>query len=91
MNKKAKIQAIRELSGTPKTITLRFAEAENGNDLIVLGTFTQEQIDLINAGEMKINEDLSRLSDEILRRMAEGYLPKIYYNGNFATNQHQKQ
>jgi hypothetical protein len=79
MNKREKIQKIRNLICKPKAITLKYVDAENGKDIIVMGTYTQKQIDQINSGKVKIIEDLSRLSDEMLFRMKNGYQPKVYF------------
>lgn len=78
MNRKQKIQAIRETGKTIKSIKIQFVESENGNDLIVINDLKKWQIDLIDAGTVKVEQDLSRLSDEMLRRIADGYKPEIY-------------
>ena len=81
MNRTTKMKTILDLlAGKPKTITLKYIESPNRKDIYVLGRFSQKQIDLINSGKVKIIEDLSMLSDEMLFRMNNGYQPKVYYN-----------
>lgn len=79
MTRKEKIAAIRESTKTMKSIKIQFVEAENGNDLIVINDMEQWQIDLIDAGTVKVEQDLSRLSDGMLRRISEGYQPKVLF------------
>lgn len=80
MNKKQRIQMIRELSAgkTMKTVKLKYVEAENGEDLIIINDLEQWQIDLINSGNTAVKEDFSRLSTKMLRRIVKGYQPKVF-------------
>ena len=79
MNRKQKIQAIRETGKTMKLIKIQFVEAENGNDLIAINDLEQWQIDLINSGNTAVKEDFSRLSTKMLRRIVKGYQPKVLF------------
>ena len=81
MNKKQRIQMVRELSAgkTMKTVKLKYVEAENGEDLIIINDLEQWQIDLINSGNTAVKEDFSRLSTKMLRRIVKGYQPKILF------------
>ncbi|HAH58628.1 MAG TPA: hypothetical protein DCL86_10815 [Bacteroidales bacterium] len=54
-------------------------EADNGNDILINGEFTPQQIDQINSGKVKTIEDLTQISDEMLRRISEGYQPKVLF------------
>lgn len=81
MNKREKIQTIRDLSAGKimEPVKLCYIEAENGKDLQIIGEFTPEQKKLIESGKVETIEDLSKLSDEMLRRLDNGYLPKVYF------------
>ncbi len=89
MNKKDKIQAIRDLSEGKilEPVKIQYIESENGNDLLIVGNFTPEQIKLIESGKVEKKEDFSKISDEMLRRIAyEGYQPNVYFQNTGLTS-----
>ncbi len=81
MDRKDKIQTIRDLSAGKMLdpITLQYIEADNGNDLLIVGNFTPDQIKFIESGTVETKQDLSKLSDKMLNRLVEGYQPKVYF------------
>jgi hypothetical protein len=81
MKRRVKIQTIRDLSTGKimEPLTVQYIEAENGNDLLIVGTFTPEQKKLIESGTVETRQDLSKLSDEMLHRLIDGHQPEVYF------------
>jgi hypothetical protein len=81
MTRKEKIQTIRGISTGKimEPLTVQYIEAENGNDLLIVGTFTPEQKKLIESGTVETKQDLSKLSDEMLHRLIDGHQPEVNF------------
>jgi hypothetical protein len=82
MNKREKIQFIRAISAGKimEPISVQYIESDNGKDLLIVGNFTPEERRRIESGTFEKKEDLSKLSDGMLRRIAyEGYQPNVYF------------
>ncbi|KAF0202246.1 MAG: hypothetical protein FD170_1972 [Bacteroidetes bacterium] len=80
MNKRERIRIIRDLSAGSmiEPIKVCYIEAKNGNDLIIKGNYTPDQIKLIESGKVKTIEDFSGVSTEMLKRIESGFKPKVY-------------